>query len=243
MGVKIIFWEIGQLMNIKEKIGQRIKDERTKKRLTRKALAELTDDLNISRINNYERGERTPGPREIKQLAQALEVSPAFLMCLSDEREGPLTQAPGIVALIPVLGYKQACNLDVHLEEIKNEKYSKKIDFIPVGSSTRELVSEKAFALRVKDESMAPEFRLNDVLVIEPNLQPSPGDFVAAKIAMSDEVIIRKYKQLNSPQDALDFELIALNADWPLIRINKEEQGKIIGTIVNLNRSLTTKHS
>ncbi|HEM0351341.1 TPA: helix-turn-helix domain-containing protein [Legionella pneumophila] len=230
-------------MNIKEKIGQRIKDERTKKRLTRKALAELTDDLNISRINNYERGERTPGPQEIKQLAKALEVSPAFLMCLSDDREGPLTQAPGIVALIPVLDYKQACSPDSYLEEIKNEKYSKKIDFIPVGSSTREMISEKAFALRVKDESMIPEFRLNDVLVIEPNLPPNPGDFVAAKISINDEVIIRKYKQLNSPQDDLDFELIALNADWPLIRINKGEQGKIIGTIVNLNRSLTKKHS
>ena len=43
-------------MNVKEKIGQRIKQERTAKGLTRKALSELTENLNISRINNYERG-------------------------------------------------------------------------------------------------------------------------------------------------------------------------------------------
>ncbi|VEB33681.1 helix-turn-helix domain-containing protein [Legionella cherrii] len=54
------------------------------KELTRKALAELTKNLKVSRINNYERGERTPGPDEIKQLAHALEVAPAFfnVFCL-----------------------------------------------------------------------------------------------------------------------------------------------------------------
>lgn len=50
-------------MSIKEKIGLRIKQERMSKKLTMKALAELTDNLNISRINNYERGERTPWAR------------------------------------------------------------------------------------------------------------------------------------------------------------------------------------
>ena len=53
-------------MNIKEKIGQRIMTERKAKGLTRKALAELTDDLKQSRINNWEHGTRTPGPEEIR---------------------------------------------------------------------------------------------------------------------------------------------------------------------------------
>ena len=77
-------------MSIKEKIGQRILDERKAKGLTRKALAELTGELKVSRINNYERGDRTPGPTEIKLLADALEVSPSYLMCLTDSREGKI---------------------------------------------------------------------------------------------------------------------------------------------------------
>ncbi len=47
------------MMNIKEEIGARIFQERQAKGLTRKALAELTDDLKPSRINNWERGLRT----------------------------------------------------------------------------------------------------------------------------------------------------------------------------------------
>lgn len=74
-------------MSIKEQIGQRIQAARLEKGLTRKALAELTNDLKQSRINNWERGDRTPGPEEIKQLAKALEVSAAYLMCLTDEKQ------------------------------------------------------------------------------------------------------------------------------------------------------------
>jgi transcriptional regulator with XRE-family HTH domain len=46
-------------MNIKEKIGLRIYEARKAKGLTRQSLADLTDDLKPSRINNWERGIRT----------------------------------------------------------------------------------------------------------------------------------------------------------------------------------------
>ncbi|KTD57021.1 phage repressor [Legionella santicrucis] len=73
-------------------------DERKAKGLTRKALAELTGELKTSRINNYERGDRRP--TEIKLLADVLEVSPSYLMCLTDNREGKITKSPGMGTLI-----------------------------------------------------------------------------------------------------------------------------------------------
>ncbi|WP_115705923.1 helix-turn-helix domain-containing protein [Legionella sainthelensi] len=226
-------------MNVKEKIGQRIKHERTTKGLTRKALAELTENLNISRINNYERGERTPGPEEITQLAKALEVSPAFLMGLSDDRDGEISRNSGIGTLIPLLDYKQACDPAFHIQKIKNELHPEKITFVPVSPNIANEIDENAFALQIKDNSMECEFRINDILIFNPSAKLNPGDFVAVKIENEDEIIIRKYKQLSVSKTEQSFELIALNEDWANIQVNDQKiKCKIIACVIYLNRKI-----
>lgn len=225
-------------MNIKEKIGQRIMSERKAKGLTRKALAELTSELKISRINNYERGDRTPGPTEIKLLADALEVSASYLMCLTDNREGKMTKSLGMGALIPVLDYKQAIDSAAFIQKIK-EDIDTKAEFIPVSTAVSDSIGKNAFALQIKDESMVPEFRIDDVIIVDPDTSPKPGDFVVALIEDEQEVIVRKYKQLSASKELREFELIALNEDWADIRIGfNETQAQIIGCGVSLARVL-----
>lgn len=225
-------------MNIKEKIGQRIMNERKAKGLTRKALAELTSELKISRINNYERGDRTPGPTEIKLLADALEVSASYLMCLTDNREGKMTKSLGMGALIPVLDYKQAIDPAAFIQKIK-EDVDTKVEFIPVSTAVSDNIGKNAFALQIKDESMMPEFRINDVIVVDPDTSPKPGDFIVALIKEEQEVIVRKFKQLSASKEVREFELIALNDDWADIRVGSNEmQAQIIGCGVSLAREL-----
>ncbi|RUR24262.1 LexA family protein [Legionella qingyii] len=225
-------------MNVKEKIGQRIKHERTTKGLTRKALAELTENLNISRINNYERGERTPGPEEITQLAKALEVSPAFLMGLSDDRNGEISRNSGVGTLIPLLDYKQACDPSLYIQKIKQEHNYEKITFVPLSSDIANKINENAFAIEIKDNSMEPEFRVNDILIFDPNAKLNPGDFVAVQIGNEAEVIIRKYKQLSAFISQPKFELIALNEDWANIHIDEDTSCKIIACVIQLIRKV-----
>ncbi len=225
-------------MNIKEKIGSRIKKERLANGLTRKALAELTDNLNVSRINNYERGERTPGPIEIKQLAKALDVSPSFLMSLSDDKHGKLNKTPGTGALIPLLDYKKANNPRLFVQEIREGMATEELTFIPINAEAASKISESAFALQVKDVSMSPELKLNDVLIFDPDIKPSPSDFVVAKVATQEEVVIRKYKQLSTSESHQDIELIALNDDWANIRMNIDNPGEVIGTLIYLTRKV-----
>lgn len=225
-------------MSIKEKIGNRIKNERLAKGLTRKALSELTENLKVSRINNYERGERTPGPNEIKQLAHVLEVAPAFLMCLSDDKQGKLKQAPGLGALIPILDFKQACIFEPTIHNIKNESYSGKVTLIPISASLAEGAGEHIFALKIKDDSMSPDLKIRDIVVVDPATSPNPGDFVVVKLEQDTEIIIRKYKQLSAAKSALEFELIALNNDWANVHVGPENNGAILGTLISLIRTL-----
>ncbi|CAM4434729.1 MAG: hypothetical protein LEGION0403_FIIPPAGN_02746 [Legionella sp.] len=228
-------------MSIKEKIGLRIKQERTAKGITRKALAELTEHLNASRINNYERGDRTPGPEEIKLLAKALEVSPSFLMCLSDDRQGKPAKTPGLGGLIPILDAKQACNPMLTIQNMKEENYVEKVDLVPISSSLQECIGNHTFALIVKDESMVPEFRPNDVLIIDPDTVPNPGDLVMAKLDNDEQVIVRKYKQLSASKSNPEIELVAFNQDWASVRFSTKVNDKLIGTVVYLMRGLFKK--
>lgn len=216
-------------MNIKKEIGKRIFEARKAKGLTLKALGEFAGGLKQTRLTNWEQGVRSPGPEEIKQLAQALEVSPAYLMCLSDEMLFNEAKSPS--QLIPLLDYKEASEADLHTAaDISGDKI-----FISVSTALQPELSTNAFALKIIDDSMMPEIRVNDVLVIEPSVLPEPGDFVAVKISSKPETIICQYRKLSYTSD--EFELLTLNDNWPNIKVSNGMEVKIIGVLVQNLRS------
>lgn len=219
------------VINIKEEIGQRILAARKAKGLTQKALSELTDDLKQSRINNWENGIRTPGPEEIKQLATALDVSPAYLMCLTDQPKEISIEG----SLIPLLNHIQAADPKIHIQAIKHQEYMDETSFIPVNAELAQRLGEHAFALKMTDDSMIPEMRINDVQIIDPSATPNPGDYVAVKISAKPEVIICQYKKLSYTSS--EFELMTLNDNWPNITVNENVQVEIIGKVVQNTRS------
>lgn len=67
------------------RIGRRIQELRTLRKWSLTRLARETGDRLIkSAISNYEQGTRMPGPEEASVLAEALEESPAHILCLDD---------------------------------------------------------------------------------------------------------------------------------------------------------------
>ena len=55
-------------------------------------------------------------------------------------------------------------------------------------------LSERAFALVVEGESMIGEFYPGDIVIVDPEVAPRPGDYVVAKMAAEDAVMFRKYR-------------------------------------------------
>ena len=220
-------------MNIKEKIGQRIRDQRKAKGLTRKALAELTDDLKPSRISNWERGDRTPGSEEIKQLAKALDASASFLMCLSDDNKLAKAEIRKRV-LIPLLNHQQACEYKEHLQRITDQYHANKDFMVPISNELAANLGEYAFALKMLDDSMIPDIMINDILIVDPMTSPKPGDYIAVKLKDKNEVIICQYRKLSYTSS--EFELITLNINWPNINVNDSMHVDIIGTIIQNTR-------
>lgn len=78
--------------------------------------------------------------------------------------------------------------------------------------------SKWAFGLEIEGDSMLPEFRAGDRVIIEPEWDPRPGEYVAAKNG-SEEATFKKYRPRGTDKDGnIIFELAPLNEDYPTLR-------------------------
>jgi len=92
-------------------------------------------------------------------------------------------------------------------------------------------LSSGAFALEIKGDSMLPEFRPGDKVIIDPSIEPSPGDYVVAKNG-DDEATFKKYRPRGiNERGVMVFELVPLNEDYPTLRSDVQPI-RIIGTMV-----------
>lgn len=92
-------------------------------------------------------------------------------------------------------------------------------------------ISRSAFALEIKGDSMLPEFRPGDRVIIDPDVEPQPGDFVVAKNG-ENEATFKKYRPRGaSPEGVTIFELVPLNEDYPTMRSDTQNI-RIVGTMV-----------
>lgn len=96
-----------------------------------------------------------------------------------------------------------------------------------------------AFALVIKGNSMEPDFKEGDRIIIDPDVTPHPGDYVVAKCNCStcyDEATFTKYRPrgINEQGDEV-FELVPLNEDYPTYR-SDVIPCHVIGTMVEHRR-------
>lgn len=92
----------------------------------------------------------------------------------------------------------------------------------------------------VEGDSMEPEFHEGDVVVIDPDLSPQPGDFVIAKricpYSDSVESTFKKYRPRQYDENGnLEYELVPLNPDYPSLN-SKRDKLSIVGIVVEHRR-------
>jgi len=55
-----------------------------------------------------------------------------------------------------------------------------------------DLPGKNLFAVRVEGDSMKPEFQEGDIIIIDPDLEPKPGDYILAKVEEENEATFKK---------------------------------------------------
>lgn len=213
-------------MNVKDKIGARIAEARKEARLTIQGLSNLTGDLKPARISNWEQGLRTPGPDEITKLSKILNVSAAYLMCLSDRKEVNYSSANHI-RMLPVYD-------DEALTMLSKKQSPRTTAEIPVDTHLAESLGDQAFAYKLIDNSMQPTLYVEDMLLCDPNIEVKPGDIALFVTDDSEEPLVRKFRDCGKN----NFELIASNEDWPSLQYSKSDKIKLAAKLVQIRRDL-----
>lgn len=114
------------------------------------------------------------------------------------------------------------------------------VDSFPRGGADEYIMasntySAHTFALRITGNSMEPEFKEGDVVVIDPDVRPSPGDYVVAK-NHEESATFKKYRPRGIDASGVEiFELVPLNEDYAIMR-SDQQPIHIIGTMMEHTR-------
>ncbi|MDF1761023.1 MAG: LexA family transcriptional regulator [Coxiellaceae bacterium] len=216
-------------MLLKQRIGNRIAESRKDRGLTVKELSEHTG-MTSTRISNWEQGTRSPGPEEAMQLAQALELSASYLLCLTDNQSGELVTNNNLYApLIPIDSLPSTPKaLTSLLKKLREDSNAPQVSLNGLLTPTP---NQQLFAVQLTDNSMEPSFNSGDVVIINAKLQPHPGKFVIAQVNISSQPVFRKYRETNKGK-SITVELNALNTDWPEISICTKSDASYLGVAV-----------
>ncbi|OGT26023.1 MAG: hypothetical protein A3I77_02890 [Gammaproteobacteria bacterium RIFCSPLOWO2_02_FULL_42_14] len=178
-------------------------------------------------INRIASG-RTPDPR-----ASTLHAIAKYFNVTVDQLLGnqPIFQHTGSSILtgsytsIPIIEWDNVNNWNRILQSVKPDNH---FDWILTDPN----IEVGQFALRVKGDSMWPQFQENTILIVDPTREQKNRDFVVVHIKKSNEILFRqliidgKYKFIK-----------AINDIFPTIQL--QDADKIIGVVIQTRNNLT----
>lgn len=96
-----------------------------------------------------------------------------------------------------------------------------------------ETAGERLFALRVEGESMFPDLRPGDVILVDPDTSPQPGDIVVARTKSPAEATIKRYALRGFDETGREiFELLSSNPLYPALRASDRMPIFIVGVVI-----------
>ena len=209
-------------------LGTRLRTLRKQRKLTQGQLGKALGVSDVT-VGYWERDLNVPGGKSLTKLAQYLGVTEGFLL-YGHEEEANVGTAPVTAQQIPIISYVQA---GAWSPECDARNLDGTIDYI----LTSEFHSYSTFALKVKGKSMEPDFVEGDVIIVDPELHPGPGDYVVAKNG-SDEATFKKYRARGVSESGEEiFELVPLNEDYA-VRNSANEKIRIVGVVVEHRRMM-----
>lgn len=152
-------------------LDDRIRSRRKELKLTQKDLATALKGVSHVAISQWESNTTKPNAENILDLSTVLQCEISWL--LRGNGESNVVPASIGMTKIPLISYIQAgqwIGIDDFRETCGDYEYI----------LTDLDVSDDAFALEIKGDSMTPDFLEGDVVIIDPNEPPNAGEFVAA---------------------------------------------------------------
>lgn len=202
------------------KVGHAIYTERKAKGWSQDKLAELVGVKSRQVVQSWEAGKSMPKPAEMRKLAAIFrndDLRAHSVIALAPAREDRALYDVGHVARVPIISWVAA------------SAFCGSADPYPVGNGEGYTfvpgVSDRCYALRVRGPSMQPRFSDGDLIVVDPQREAKPGDFVVVARDAKEEAT---FKELARVDGAL--WLKPLNQQFPAIPMPTD--ARICGVVV-----------
>lgn len=208
------------LYNTNMTLGRRIIEARKMRGISQ---SELARAIGVSRpaVSQWESDKTEPTRERLLKIAAVTKVNALWLAT----GEGPIEDTAPHLTRVAIISCVQAGEWSpVHDDHPPGDGF----DYITTDLD----LSDGAFALEIKGDSMLPDFRPGDRVIIDPAVEPRPGDFVVAKLNSEQEATFKKYR-VRAPGV---IELVPLNDDYPTLTIGSEHPGRIVGVMVEHRR-------
>lgn len=202
-----------------KKIGEYLREKRGIKELSLREAAKLSG-LSHQHIRDIEAGKKSPTFDKVINILKAYHAD--ILEFLKETGYLPSNKEPvkgEKLYKIPLASWSIA---ESHGEVYGERKISNIQEWIGTGIN-----NQNVFALRVRDDSMEPEFVEGDIIIVEHSGVQRHNDFVIAK-KNTDIPIFRQLKKYGKTK-----VLHPLNPKYPDIKLtDKKHRYKIIGKVV-----------
>ena len=206
-------------------IADRIKEARKKKGWSK---SELGRRVEVARqtVHQWETGVTAPNRTHAPVVAKVLGIPLSQVGADPSANNVEFLSSPAQSIKVPLIDWVSA------------GQGAQPSDPYPVGQGTEMLqvefsVSENTFALEIRGVSMLPEFREGDRIIIDPNVEPLPNDYVVVKLDSKEECTFKKYVPRGTASDGTKvFDLVPENPDEKTITVNAANPGHIVGTMV-----------
>jgi repressor LexA len=197
---------------------ERLRMVREQRNLSQKQVADYLG-ITSQAYGYYERGERNPGSDNLRKLANYFDVSVDYLL---GRDHGNQTSN----RVVPLLGSVPA---GVPIEAIEDvEEY---IDIYP-----RFVKHGELFALRVQGDSMEPDLRSGDIVIIEKQEFIENGDIAVIRVN-GEDVTLKRVKLTNK-----GLMLIPSNPAYDPVFFDSDQVATlpvtIIGKVIEIRRRL-----
>lgn len=112
------------------------------------------------------------------------------------------------VRRVPVLNYVQAGEFCEYYDDAVSDVFE------PVIGE----YGAHVYWVIIEGLSMMPDFNSGDMVLVDPDIQPTPGDYVIALRNGHKEVTFKKWRPRGFDDDGVEYsELVPLNPDFPVI--------------------------
>ena len=219
-----------------ETINDRISARRRAQKMSQDELAKRIGITRVS-ISKWESGLNQPKGRYLNDLAEALGVTVDWLLTGSGDtpelaEEQPIpgyhNVEPAVIPQgnrVPILSYVQAGNWLEMCEQATT--FDGNVEYVSAGID----IGPRGFGLWLRGNSMTPIFNEGDLVIVDPDESPRPGDYGVAKNG-SEGATFKKYRPRGIDENGQEvFELVPLNDDYPSMHSDRQHI-EIIGVMV-----------